>query len=155
MKNLIGLNKDYAVEMSAKLNSLLSDYQIYYQNLRGLHWNVKGRDFFKLHELFEGYYNAAAEVIDEVAERVLMLEHSPLHSFSDYLENASLKSVKGVSDGKESVKVVISDMQNLLENVKDIVSKASDEGDEGTVDMLVGQIPYFEKNLWMLNAYLA
>ena len=27
------------------LQQLLADYQIYYANLRGFHWNIKGHDF--------------------------------------------------------------------------------------------------------------
>ena len=86
-----------------KLNGLLADYQIYYQNLRGLHWNVKGAMFFSLHEKYEEFYNVAAEVIDEIAERILMLDGQPLHTFGDYLKNAGLKEVSNVSGGKEGV----------------------------------------------------
>ena len=31
------------------LKSLLADYQIFYANLRGLHWNIRGRSFCVLH----------------------------------------------------------------------------------------------------------
>ncbi len=36
------------------LQQLLADLQVYYTNLRGFHWNIKGREFFLLHEKFEG-----------------------------------------------------------------------------------------------------
>jgi starvation-inducible DNA-binding protein len=68
------------------LNKLLADYQIYYQNLRGLHWNVKGAMFFMLHEKFEEYYNEASEVVDEIVERILMIGGQPLHTFTEYLK---------------------------------------------------------------------
>jgi starvation-inducible DNA-binding protein len=77
-----------------KLNKLLADYQIYYQNLRGLHWNVKGAMFFMLHEKYEELYNQAAEVVDEIAERILMVGGKPLHTFGDYIQTATLKEVK-------------------------------------------------------------
>ena len=90
-----------------KLNKLLADYQIFYQNLRGLHWNVKGPMFFALHEKFEEYYNQSAEVVDAIAERVLMLGGQPLHTFGEYLEVATLEQVKNVSDGREAVEAVL------------------------------------------------
>ncbi len=55
MKNLIGIDKNKAEELSNRLNQLLADYQVFYQNLRGLHWNIKGREFFELHLKFEEF----------------------------------------------------------------------------------------------------
>ena len=78
-----------------RLNRLLADYQIFYQNLRGLHWNVKGPQFFMLHEKYEELYNEAAETVDEVAERILMIGGQPLHTFTDYLKTAELKESGG------------------------------------------------------------
>ena len=46
-------------ELVAGLNKLLCDYNIYYQNLRGFHWNIKGKSFFELHVKFEEFYTEA------------------------------------------------------------------------------------------------
>ncbi len=43
--NLIGLDKEKSKELVNHLNDLLANYQIFYQNLRGFHWNVKGSNF--------------------------------------------------------------------------------------------------------------
>jgi len=51
--NTIGLNKDKAHNLSQLLNDLLANYQVYYSNIRGFHWNVKGEKFFELHAKFE------------------------------------------------------------------------------------------------------
>lgn len=67
--NLIGLDKEKSKELVNHLNDLLANYQIFYQNLRGFHWNVKGSNFFELHAKFEEYYNDAIEKVDEIAER--------------------------------------------------------------------------------------
>ena len=83
MKNLIGIDKEKAKELVIKLNDLLANYQLFYQNLRGLHWNIKGKEFFELHLKFEELYNDAVIKIDEIAERILTLEGEPLHTFSD------------------------------------------------------------------------
>ena len=47
-KNLIGLDSENAQQVVNLLNELLANYQIYYQNLRGFHWNVRGNRFFVL-----------------------------------------------------------------------------------------------------------
>lgn len=150
----LGLEANYIVEISAKLNQLLVNYQIYYQNLRALHWNVKGQYFFKLHEMFEEYYDSAAEVVDEIAERILMLGATPLHTLKDYVEKSELAVVENVSDGNESVEIVVQNMCFLLGKLREISSFAADNKDEGTVALVTGIIPGYEKNLWMLKAWL-
>ncbi len=150
----LGLETNYTVEISAKLNQLLVNYQIYYQNLRALHWNVKGQYFFQLHKMFEEYYNSAAEVVDEIAERILMLGATPLHTLKDYIEKSELAAVKNVSDGKEGVEIVVQNMCFLLGKLREINSFAADNKDDGTVALATEIIPDYEKNLWMLKAWL-
>ncbi len=136
------------------LNKLLSDYQIFYQNVRGLHWNVEGRFFLGLHELYEKLYNETAEVIDELAERIVMLGEVPFHSFADYINNAQIKVVTNVSNGEQGMKIVLDDSRYLLENIKNLFSKASDLNDESTASLLSDLISSTEKRIWMLSATL-
>ena len=87
-------------EIVSRLNTLLADYQIHYQNLRGLHWNIQGRSFFTLHSVFEQYYNQAAERIDALAERILMLGGKPLHTYQDYLDTRLAERPSGHFPGR-------------------------------------------------------
>ena len=38
----IGLDKKSSDEIANHLNDVLSNYQMFYMNLRGFHWNIKG-----------------------------------------------------------------------------------------------------------------
>ncbi len=138
-----------------KLNQLLADYQIHYQNLRGLHWNVKGQLFFALHEKYEAYYNEASEVVDQIAERILMLGGQPLHTFGDYIKSAKIKEVTNVSDGKKGVESVLESQRYFLKSFAEIMEIAGENGDEGTVAMMSDWIGHTEKEIWMLEAFLA
>ena len=82
--NSIGLDSNKAKVLAENLNTLLANFQLYYQNLRGIHWNIKGRAFFDLHVKFEELYNDANMKVDEIAERILTLGETPLHTFDDY-----------------------------------------------------------------------
>lgn len=135
-----------------KLNQLLADYQIFYQNLRGLHWNVKGTQFFMLHEKYEELYDEAAEVVDEIAERILMIGGQPLHTFNDYLKTAGLKEAGHVSDGKKGVEIVLENSRYLLKNFNEILEIA--DGDEGTSALMSDLIGAAEKRIWMLESTL-
>lgn len=65
--NLIGLKAEDCKNIAEKLNVLLSNYSIFYQNTRGAHWNIKGDLFFTLHPKFEELYNSLILKIDEIA----------------------------------------------------------------------------------------
>ncbi len=154
MENLVGLDRKKAEQLVVELNTLLADYEIFYQNLRGLHWNIKGKEFFELHEKFEELYKDAFVKIDEIAERVLTLEGEPLHTYTDYLEIAEVKEAKNVTDGSKGVEIVVNNFSTLVKKERSILALAAEAADEGTVSLMSDYISETEKTLWMLNSYL-
>lgn len=153
--NRIGLDTAKAQQLSEKLNTLLANYQIFYMNVRGYHWNVQGRSFFELHVKFEEQYNDLLLKVDELAERILTLGHRPLHAFSDYIAQSSIKEHKQVSDGKVCVEGLLAGYKELLQMQRELMEAASEAGDEGTVSLMSDYISQQEKTVWMLSAYLA
>jgi starvation-inducible DNA-binding protein len=105
--NSIGLNSAKSNLLADKLNLLLADYMIFYQNTRGLHWNIRGEKFFELHLKFEELYTNLLLKVDEVAERILTLGATPLHTFDNYKATSRIKSVKNVSDGKQGIQTIL------------------------------------------------
>lgn len=154
MKNLVGIDREKAKKLVIELNILLADYEIFYQNLRGLHWNIKGKEFFELHEKFEEFYKNAFIKIDEIAERVLTLEGEPLHTYTDYLQTAEIKEERNITNGTQGVEVVVKNFRTLVEKERIILSLAADANDEGTLSLMSDYITETEKTLWMLNSYL-
>ena len=154
MYNLIGIEKEKATGLIANLNDLLANYQLFYQNLRGFHWNIKGKDFFELHLKFEEFYNDAVIKVDEIAERILTLDGVPLHTFEDYLEKSTIKSAKGLFDGNTSVSKIMEYFSILLQKERVILDLAANANDEGTVSLMSDYISQTEKTMWMLKSYL-
>ena len=152
--DVIGLNAQKSQQVAESLNQLLANFQVYYQNLRGFHWNVKGNRFFVLHAKFEELYNDAVEKVDELAERILTLGHTPLHSYAAYARVASLKAVENVSDGDACLQAVLNDLAVLIKQEREIIALASEADDDGTQDLLTPYISQQEKLVWMLCAYL-
>jgi starvation-inducible DNA-binding protein len=145
-------NKQANKNLIQELNKILATYQLFYQNLRGVHWNIKGKNFFALHVKFEELYTDAQLKIDEIAERILTLGNQPLHSFSDYLKTSEIKESKNISEDKEAVKMIVSNLGSLLKLEKQALQYA--ENDESTQDLLTQFIAYQEKTLWMFKAWL-
>ncbi|GHA98418.1 Dps family protein [Modicisalibacter luteus] len=152
--NAIGLNQGNASQLADKLNTLLANYQIFYMNVRGYHWNVKGHQFFELHTKFEEYYTDLLSKVDEVAERILTLGYQPVHAYSDYVKLSSIEEDKNVHDGEACVRGIVKGYQTLIELQRELLSVASDADDEGTASLASDYIREQEKTVWMLNAYL-
>ncbi len=151
--NYLGLEREKLIETVQSLNVLLSDYHVYYQNLRNYHWNVKGENFFDLHEKFEDLYNDARIKIDEIAERVLILRYRPISNMSDYLAQANIQEVQPNYDDREMVENILKNHKVLIKDMRDVIKKAEAVGDEGTIDMIGGFLESMEKKSWMLDAW--
>lgn len=155
MKTLdyIHLSETGANNVVASLQQLLADFQIYYTNLRGFHWNIKGHDFFVLHSQFEKMYDDAAEKVDEIAERILMLGGTPSNKFSDYLKISNLNEVDKVSNSNEALKNILETYSHFIREERKILAIASQAGDEVTVALMSDYLKEQEKMVWMLTAY--
>lgn len=123
-------------------------------NTRGFHWNIAGEKFFELHLKFEELYNDAVIKIDEIAERVLTLGHTPLHSYSSYLKVSSIKEATNISDGKKALKNLLTSFQTLLILEREILELSGKADDEGTNALMSDYIREQEKLVWMFTAYL-
>lgn len=152
--NLIGLNPAQSKKLADNLNVLLAEYQLFYINARGFHWNISGDKFFELHLKFEEIYNDALLKIDEIAERILTLGYTPLHTFSEYLKTASIKEAMNVSDGKTAVRNVLAGLQTLLVIERELLQLSDQASDEGTNSLMSDYIRQQEKSVWMYSAFL-
>lgn len=152
--NRIGLDAQKSKNLAEKLNILLANYQVFYQNLRGFHWNIKGDKFFELHLKFEELYNNIQLKIDEIAERLLTLSHTPYHSFTDYLKNSQIQPAMNVFDGNACVESILDSFKKLLILQRQILEISAEAGDEGTNALMSDYIREQEKLVWMYSAYL-
>ncbi len=157
MKTLdyIQLDSKNTKKVVNELQTLLADFQLFYTNLRGFHWNITGRGFFELHEAYEKMYDDAAEKIDEVAERILMLDGVPAHNFSDYLKTSEIKETGVVSNGDEIAKLILDYLKVLIAQERKVLELASENNDEGTVALMGDFISEQEKTVWMITSYLS
>jgi starvation-inducible DNA-binding protein len=153
--NKIGLNKDKSKALVKSLNVLLADYQVMYMNVRGYHWNIKGHKFFELHLKFEEIYNNLQIKIDEIAERILTLGHTPVHSYSEYLKLSTVKENTDVNDGIVALSDILKSFEEIILLQRKILSVSSEMEDEGTNALMSDYIREQEKLIWMFSSYLS
>lgn len=141
--------------ITRSLNALLSNYVIHYQKLRNYHWNVKGPDFFDLHEQFERQYNEALKNIDDIAERIRIFGETPVSILKDYLEISEIKETGTNLSSELMIRELLSDYRILEQHMFECVKVASGVADSGTEEMVKVFINQIEKHHWMLSAFLA
>lgn len=151
--NSLGLPLEEAEKLAQELNVLLSNFQIYYQNLRGLHWNIRGKKFFDLHVKFEELYNDAQLKIDMIAERVLTLGGIPLHTFDDYLQHKKIQIAQNIHKDEQAIQTILDGLVVLLKIERQLLSLSDAINDEGTNSMMSDFIKEQEKTIWMLKAW--
>lgn len=156
MKNLnaIGLDAKKSETLAQTLNLLLANYAIFYQNVRGYHWNIKGEKFFELHLKFEELYTDLLLKIDEVAERILTLGHTPGHRYSDYKATSAIQESTQVSDGTKAVGDILEAFKIIISQQRDLLVLSADAADEGTNALMSDYIRLQEKQVWMYSSFL-
>ena len=138
-----------------KLNLYLANLNVLYRKVQNYHWNIVGAGFFSVHAKLEEYYDALNEQIDDVAERILSIGGRPLGTLKDYLAVTTIKEAENkeisIADAVADVK---KEFEAMLKLAKEVKEAADEENDYGTSALVDEYISTYEKNLWMLNAYL-
>lgn len=155
-KNAIGLSVEGSKKTAGAMDQYLANLHVLYTKLHNYHWNIEGPQFFTLHAKLEELYDAVAEEIDEVAERILMIGERPTASMADYLKKATLKEAPSESIAASAVVSNLkADFETLITDLRGGIAIAQEADDEVSADMMIGSLANYEKTLWMLNAFLA
>lgn len=136
------------------LNREVANFGVLYTKLHYFHWFVEGKQFVRLHEMFEELYDEVTEHFDAVAERLLMLGEKPVATLKDFLELATIKEAAGKYSSVEMIQETIKDFKLIDLELKEAIKVAQNLEDEVTVDLLIGISSSFQKHLWFLNATL-
>ena len=149
------LTRDVRVAMIALLNQQLADTFDLYSQTKQAHWNVKGAQFFQLHELFD---KLAAEVlgyVDSIAERATALGGLALGTVRMSAENSQLpESDLHVTDSLPTVEAVAERYASLAASTRQAIDSADSQGDADTADLFTEVSRGLDKALWFLEAHL-
>lgn len=137
------------------LNLFLSNLNVFYRKVQNYHWNIKGEDFFNVHEKLEEYYNEINEQIDEIAEHILIIDGQPLGTMSDYLEITQIKEAQNEKIcSKKIFESILKDYNILSENVTKIKEDADNEKKYATSALMDEYLQDYGKKIWMIKQRL-
>ncbi len=152
--NLLELDKKKSKELAGKLNILLGSYSVFYQNVRGYHWNLKGANFFELHAKFESLYNNLSSKIDELAERIVTLGYPANYNFSEYKKTSKISESALIKDGIVASQFILNSLKTIITEQREILSLSKTFEDEGTITLMSDYIKEQEKIVWMYSSFL-
>lgn len=155
MKPNIGITDKNRKAVSAMLAGVLADEVALYVATRGAHWNVVGPNFGALHGFFESQYEALDEMLDDVAERMRALGFTAPASVGAYARAKSIDDSAGDAGSATSmIEKLLVAHEVIVRELRAAATIASEYGDEGTADFLIGLLESHEKMAWMLRSHL-
>jgi len=141
--------------MALMLNTLLANEYVLYTKTLKFHWNVRGKHFGALHQLFEKQYEQLLDIVDRIAERVRALGELSMGSLREFMAEASVQEEPGMNpDDLGMIRQLVADHELIIRLIREYSMRAAQLHDEGTVNMLGDIIEMHEKNAWMLRAHL-
>jgi starvation-inducible DNA-binding protein len=137
------------------LNARLADAIDLGTQMKHAHWNVKGKNFIALHELFDNIAEAVEDQVDAIAERVTALGGTARGTVALVSRATSLKPYpEEVSDGMDHVEALSAVVADFGRKVRAAIEESARLGDADTSDLFTGVSRETDKNLWLLEAHL-
>src|SRR5713226_2511337 len=137
----IALAEDTRRASTDNLNQLLADTITLRDLYKKHHWQVSGPTFYQLHLLFDKHFGEQNELVDLIAERIMLLGGV---SIAMSAEVAAMTLIPQPPKGREEVPVQISRLLHaheiVLEEARAMARKAAQDGDDGTNDLLVSNV---------------
>lgn len=152
----IGIPEKNRQQVADHLNIILSNEYVLYTKTLKFHWNVEGKWFGSLHELFKEQYEALLTIVDDVAERVRALGHESFGTLTEFSKHSTLKEQPGKNPNDTGmIKNLLEDHEAIIKHIRDDIHFTAEQKDDGTSNFLQDLIVKHEKMAWMLRAHLA
>lgn len=137
----------------ALLNQALADFSDLASQFKNAHWNVRGPQFYTLHELFERLAGQVEEPIDEIAERATALGGIVGGSLRQAAVLTRLPKFPESAQGLELVQALAQTVSVAANQIRAEIDVADEAGDAGTADLLTELSQNLDKALWLLEAH--
>lgn len=149
------LPEEVRSKVTALLNQLLAEAFDLFSQTKQAHWNVKGRDFYQLHKLFDQLAATLLEPIDELAERITALGGVAKGTVRMSAGQSKLPEYPvDATEGMQHVRLLADRYGILANTMRRAIDQSSEWGDQNTADLCTEICRELDKNLWFLEAHL-
>ncbi len=137
------------------LSTVLADTYALYLKTQNFHWHVRGMEFASLHALFETQYTDLATAVDDIAERIIILNGKAPATFTALNKLSSIEDGDSHAAAKVMVTTLAADQDKVIATLNAALKVAQEHNDEGSMALLSDRISVHEKARWMLSASAA
>ncbi|NJP10620.1 MAG: DNA starvation/stationary phase protection protein [Leptolyngbyaceae cyanobacterium RU_5_1] len=148
------LQTSQTVTLVKALNRQQANALVAFLNYKKYHWLTFGPSFRDFHLLFEEHGTAVFDTIDELAERSLMIDGSPIADPTEYLPTATVKPSAGKLSVQGMVEEAIATHERIISEMHDDAEEAANAGDIGTADLYTRLVQTHQKHRWFLKEIL-
>jgi len=149
-----GLTKEERTDVVGELTKVLADSYAVYLKTHGYHWNVRGPEFFSIHNLLEQQYRDIWAALDDIAERIRALGELAPMGGAAYANLTSIKDGDPEKDANSMLTELMKDHETLIATMRTALKTADDDGDDVSVDLMTVRLGAHEKMTWMLRSTL-
>ena len=154
-KTKIDISEENREKLVEILNARLADASDLKSQAKQAHWNVKGMNFFQLHELFDEVATVVEGHIDLIAERITTLGGTAHGTVRSAAQRSSLSEYPHeITDGPSHVDALSTALADFGRLVRRDIDEASDLKDQDTADLLTEISRDIDKHLWFVEAHI-
>jgi starvation-inducible DNA-binding protein len=151
----LDLSEHIRKESIILLQARLSDALDLEAQMKQAHWNVKGRDFIQLHELFDEVHGLVEGFVDTIAERITTLGGVADGRVQTTAMKTELYEYSlATSTGEQHLKAVAAALGQFGKAIRKDVNAANGLGDAATCDLFTQISRENDKRLWFIEAHL-
>jgi starvation-inducible DNA-binding protein len=149
------LPADVRQKLVTMLNTQLATTLDLYTQIKHAHWNIKGPDFYQLHELFDDLAKDVFGFIDVIAERATALGGYAQGTLRMSAQNSNLPEYpKEAIDGRQHLDALIERFSRYTAECRKCIDAAQNEDDQATSDLFIDICRTVDKGLWFLEAHV-
>lgn len=149
------ISKETREKLIETLNARLADASDLKSQAKQAHWNVKGMEFFQLHELFDKVAIQTEEYTDLIAERAVILGGTALGTVRVAASNSSLSEYPlEISAGADHVDALSTALSDFGKKIRKNIDEVDELGDMDTADLFTEVSRGIDKLLWFVEAHI-
>jgi starvation-inducible DNA-binding protein len=137
----IALDELVCARSAENLNQILADTMTLRDMYKKHHWQASGATFYQLHLLFDKHYREQSELVDAIAERIQLLGAVSIAMAADVAETTLIPRLpRGREEAPVQISRLLEGHEILLKEARTMARQASEDGDDGTNDLLVSEV---------------
>jgi starvation-inducible DNA-binding protein len=149
------LNAESREKIVSLLNQHLADTFDLYSQTKQAHWNIKGPQFFALHELFDKLAALLVDDVDTIAERATALGGTAQGTARQSAAVSRLPEYPpDATTGAQHVEALAVRYAALAATCRSAIDAASELRDADTADLFTEISRGLDKSLWFLESHL-